>query len=315
MSFTSLSHQGGPGRQSEGFPIFRPGIGIRRTAGAVRTVLKGARRVIGTSQRYRIGEDEVGEELLPAVPDSPERRGSSMKRIVELAKRTPGVHLLYRSLRGWYVSYRMRTDPTRHVFTDIYRRKAWGEGDSISGPGSDAEQTRAVVEALPELFRELQVSSMLDIPCGDFHWMSTVPREGIGYVGADIVKELIDRNCREFAREGISFQRLDLLSDRLPAVDLVMCRDCLVHLSLEQIGQALQNLRRSGSRYLLTTHFPATEHNAEIEMGDWRPLNLERAPFNLPRPLRVIQEGCTLEDGRHGDKVLGLWRFDELTDR
>ncbi len=238
-----------------------------------------------------------------------------MMRFAELAKRTPGVHRLYRALRGWYVSYRMRTDPTRHVFTDIYRRKAWGEGDSVSGPGSDAEQTRAVVEALPGLIRELEVSSMLDVPCGDFHWMSTVPLEGIRYTGADIVKELIGRNRREYAREGVDFECLDLLNDRLPAVDLVLCRDCLVHLPLEQVGQALSNLRRSGSRYLLTTHFPASEHNAEIEMGDWRPLNLERPPFDLPPPLRAIQEGCTLEEGRHGDKVLGLWRLDEPATR
>lgn len=238
-----------------------------------------------------------------------------MKKIVELARRTPGVPLLYRSLRGLYVSYRMRTNPAKHVFTDIYRRQAWGDGDSISGPGSDAEQARAVVEALPELFGELGITSLLDIPCGDFHWMRSVPLEGVRYVGADIVKELVRRNREEYAGDGIGFEHLDLLRDPLPAVDLVLCRDCLVHLSLDGVSRALANLRRCGSRYLLTTHFPGTERNAEIETGDWRPLNLELEPFGLPRPLKVIDECCSLEDGAHADKVLGLWRIEDLGPR
>jgi hypothetical protein len=35
------------------------------------------------------------------------------------------------------------------------------------------------------------VKSLLDIPCGDFHWMRRVNLQGLSYVGADIVRELI----------------------------------------------------------------------------------------------------------------------------
>jgi hypothetical protein len=45
----------------------------------------------------------------------------------------------------------------------------------------------------------------------------------------------------------------DLTRDPLPKVDLVLCRDCLVHLSFDDIYESLDNLRRSGSMLLLTT--------------------------------------------------------------
>jgi hypothetical protein len=49
--------------------------------------------------------------------------------------------------------------------------------------------------------------------------------------------------------------------------------------------------------------------NADIEDGDWRMLNLERAPFNLPPPTDVLLEQCLENDGAYADKALGLWQL------
>jgi hypothetical protein len=46
--------------------------------------------------------------------------------------------------------------------------------------------------------------------------------------------------------------------------------------------------------------------------GDWRPINLERAPFNWPAPVELIVEECTESGGVFADKSLGLWRIDAL---
>jgi hypothetical protein len=235
-----------------------------------------------------------------------------MSTLKELAKQVPGVRRLQRALRGLYVAWRKRSNPTRYLFTDIFERRLWGDGPSVSGPGSDLEQTRAVCESLPGLFEELEIERLLDLPCGDFHWMSRVPLNGLRYVGADIVSELVRRNQARHAREGVTFEQLDLLRDPLPAADLILCRDCLVHFSFADIRTALERFATSGARYLLTTHFPGTAANREIETGDWRPLNLELAPFHLPPPKKLIFEACTLEGGAHRDKVLGLWRIAEL---
>ena len=198
------------------------------------------------------------------------------------------------------------------VFTDIYARNAWNGRDSFSGTGSDLYQTRIIAKAIPALLREVAASTMLDVPCGDFHWMSRVDLSGVDYVGADIVDEIIQKNRALHARPGVRFCTLDLLEDNLPKVDLILCRDCLVHLSFDDVYTALGNVCRSGSQYLLTTTFPDRPDNRDILMGDWRPLNLEQAPFNLPPPLRRIDEGCTEGDGYFVDKSLGLWRIDDV---
>lgn len=67
--------------------------------------------------------------------------------------------------------------------------------------------------------------------------------------------------------------------------------------------KALKSIRESGSRYLLTTTFPGK--NRDIVTGQWRKLNLQADPFNLPAPLKLFSEQCTEPGGE--DKALGLW--------
>jgi hypothetical protein len=153
---------------------------------------------------------------------------------------------------------------------------------------------------------------MLDIPCGDFHWMNKVDLTNIEYTGADIVKELIERNIKEYGRDGVHFQHLNLIKDKLPRVDLVFCRDCLVHLSFADIFLALDNVCTCDADYILTTTFTDRKDNYDIVTGHWRVLNLERAPFMLPEPLTIINEGCMEGGGGFQDKALGLWRIADI---
>ena len=46
------------------------------------------------------------------------------------------------------------------------------------------------------------------------------------------------------------FLRLDLTRDPLPDGDLILCRDCLVHLPFEDVRRAVRNFKRSGARWL-----------------------------------------------------------------
>jgi len=137
-----------------------------------------------------------------------------------------------------------------------------------------------------------------------------VDLSGIDYVGLDIVREVVDSN-RTHESDHVRFRHANLLADRLPAVDLILCRDCLVHFCYRDIWRALRNICRSGSSYLLTTTFP-TWRNRDIWTGDWRPLNLEAEPFNFSLPLEMIVEGCTESESEFAEKSLGLWRIDDL---
>jgi SAM-dependent methyltransferase len=217
-------------------------------------------------------------------------------------------------LKRWPWSRPPEKRAAEEVFTDIYRRNGWRGEASVSGTGSDLVQTERIVAALPALFARHRIRSILDIPCGDFHWMRTVNLEGISYLGADIVPDLIEQNQR-YASANVVFRRLNLLQDPLPTVDLILCRDCLVHFSFDDVFQALRSIVASGSSWLLTTTFPARRFNRSILTGQWRPLNLEHEPFRLPPPIELITEGCTEGKGRYRDKALGLWNICELKDR
>ena len=106
--------------------------------------------------------------------------------------------------------------------------------------------------------------------------------------------------------------KIDLIKDALPDADILHCRDCLVHLSYSDILEAIKNIKRSNISYLLTTTFSECEMNQDIVTGDWRIINLEKAPFNFPTPLKLINEKCTEGDGTYADKCLGLWKISDL---
>ena len=199
-----------------------------------------------------------------------------------------------------------------HVFRDIYRRRHWSGSESVSGAGASLDQTRELRRSLPALLRELDVATMLDLPCGDYGWMRTVELPVARYIGADLLPEVVAPLAAAFGDGRRDFRVLDLTRDPLPPADLFFCRDCLVHLSYDDIRRALVNAVESGIPCILTTTFPDTEVNENIVTGDWRVLDLERAPFHLPAPMRILNEGCTEGGGVFADKSLGLWRTEDL---
>ena len=75
-----------------------------------------------------------------------------------------------------------------NIFTEIYKKNQWGDKDTISGTGSNLIQTKLIIESIPNILKEYKISTILDIPCGDFYWMNNVNLNGINYIGADIVK-------------------------------------------------------------------------------------------------------------------------------
>lgn len=196
------------------------------------------------------------------------------------------------------------------VFERIYSTNYW-RGESRSGQGSDLIQTAIIRKEIPKLLEEFSIKSMVDVPCGDFYWMKEV-KLPVNYIGADIVTDMIRVNDKEYGNDLRKFRQLDVCKDELPCVDLVFSRDLLVHLSYEDIRRALQNMKESGSTWLLTTTFTGRNSNTDIPTGDWRTLNLELPPFNFPAPVRLINEGCTQFDGDYNDKSLGLWKLQDL---
>ena len=200
----------------------------------------------------------------------------------------------------------------KQLWKDNYEyMKSMGAG---SGTGSTLDATKVIVERLPGILKQLDIRSMLDIPCGDFHWMSQIDLSNINYIGADIVEENIVQNTWKYVHNGQprSFMVRDITADPLPCVDLIFCRDCLVHFSDEDVWKALKNVVASGSKYLMTTTFIEREENYDIETGGWRTLSLTIKPFYFPKPLGIIDEECPEQNGIFSDKCLSLWKLEDL---
>lgn len=199
----------------------------------------------------------------------------------------------------------------KNRFAYIFESNLWGGDESRSGLGSAFPETEAVRRQIPELLSDIGARSILDIPCGDFRWLSQVSL-GVPYIGADIVEKLVQANAETFGSHERKFLCLDVTRDSLPEADLILSRDCLVHLSFKNIRRALANVKRSNATFLLMTNFLQLESNHDIEDGDWRPLNFRKAPFFLSAPARIILEHCAEADGAYADKSLSLWRVADL---
>lgn len=207
------------------------------------------------------------------------------------------------------------TDPIQDAFTHVYRSNFWANSESASGPGSTLKQTATLRTKLAFLFEQLGVSTVLDAACGDFNWFEKVYFPLKQYFGIDIVPDIIERNKKLYGNKTRTFECKNIIRDQLPRVDLIICRDCFVHLTFNDIKAALRNFKASGSTYVLMTTFKKKRPNTEIaRYGFWRTLNMELPPFNLPEPLLYLNEGCTEAnaDDSFDDKCLGLWELADL---
>ena len=195
----------------------------------------------------------------------------------------------------------------------LHRLGIYHGEESLSGPGSSLGETAAIRAALPEIIRRFEVVSLLDVPCGDFHWMALADLGRVRYTGGDIVPEIVAANQERYGTAERQFRVLDVTRDPLPRVDLIHCRDLLIHLSLDDIFRALGNIIASGARYLLTNTYTARSENLDIPSGDFRPLNLCAPPFDFPAPLELIDERCEQGGGLYRDKAMALWPVASLS--
>ena len=143
---------------------------------------------------------------------------------------------------------------------------------------------------LPLLLWEHNVRMLLDAPCGDSEWMRLIADEVDSYIGIDIVPDLISRNTLAYGTANIEFQVADMTSAPLPKGDLILCRDCLIHLPTRLIHRPLRNLRASGARYLPLTNNSNVQAYHDIAVGSFQPITFSPPPFRFPSPIISISE-------------------------
>lgn len=165
------------------------------------------------------------------------------------------------------------------IFDDIYRNNLWKMG---SGPGSTEENTRQYRWFLHNFFRSNHVKSVLDIGCGDWQFSRHIDWTGIDYLGVDVSAVAL-ANTTKFTRPGISFRELNAVTDQLPPADVLVAKDVLQHWSNADILSFLPKLTPFRMVLITNGFHPAgmSRVNLDIEPGGWRPVDLQRSPFNL----------------------------------
>ena len=175
--------------------------------------------------------------------------------------------------------------------------------ESSSGVGSTINLTQNTIQILNTIISKHNITSLIDIPCGDMNWMSNFLKDypNIIYTGFDISPSLIKYNKIKYP--SLSFSILDIVNNTLSQkTDLILCRDLLFHMHPTLGMKTILNLKASGSRWLLTSTFPNRQNKIQdIAKGTrFYPINLNSPPFNMPKPKYIYNEN-------EQDKYLALW--------
>ena len=133
-------------------------------------------------------------------------------------------------------------------FENVYNKFIWGSAGGGSGGGSTINYTTSIRSILRQIINEYSIESMLDAPCGSFHWMplflkdiaEDFKRRGkrFRYHGVDVVERLISSARANYSNEpDWSFSVCDFSAEALPDdFDLILSRDSLMHLSYQKVS-------------------------------------------------------------------------------
>jgi len=189
-------------------------------------------------------------------------------------------------------------------FQTVYSGKQWvHDGKApLSGGGSTVAYTEQIRHGIKAAILSYGAKVFIDAPCGDMTWMRELfpwfKENGIKYIGADIVPELIAQHKKEFESgpyaDTVSFIHMDLSEGVLPKADIIFCRQALQHLNPGNVIRTLENFCTSGSKYLMTTVY-LTGGKQDNEMHITGPYNSNQnymaPPYNFEDPVAMFVDG------------------------
>ena len=193
------------------------------------------------------------------------------------------------------------------VFTRLVDSFGWCPGvrETPCGEGSFLEACQPLVDCLPEWFKTHGIKSIVDVGCGDFHWMRRVNFDGLQYDGFDVVKKFVDELQKTHARPNVRFHHEDAMTASLPKADLYICKDVLNHYPVEQALLLFRRMRNQ-ARYFAALTFPDCPHESgRIALGGWWFIDLTKFPFNLGQPIVSVPARET----RTPKRVFALWKL------
>ena len=159
-------------------------------------------------------------------------------------------------------------------------------GGSHCGTGSDVPRAQNAMKWIPMVAEKFDLKVINDAGGGDLNWIQHIDWD-VDFQGYDIVprhKDVI---------------KLDITKDLMRPCDLIICRQVFIHLSRENIKDALDLFRQSG-KYLISTNYH-TPNKTNDDALFWH-VRLTDEEYGLGEPLLATPDTNGLND-------LALWRL------
>tara|TARA_B100000678_G_scaffold224633_1_gene192261 strand:+ start:3028 stop:3690 length:663 start_codon:yes stop_codon:yes gene_type:complete len=146
-------------------------------------------------------------------------------------------------------------------FNIINKLNLWFSTESMSGDGSEIQNTKVISNILPKIIKKYKIKTLFDCPCGDMNYMSKILEKNlkIKYTGGDIVQKLVIINRKKYPI--YKFIHFDIINNKISKYDLIIVKDLLNHISFSNIQKILSNIKKSGSKYLLLNNHNKTLKN------------------------------------------------------
>jgi 2-polyprenyl-3-methyl-5-hydroxy-6-metoxy-1,4-benzoquinol methylase len=186
------------------------------------------------------------------------------------------------------------------------------KGTSIWLPNDDINKYSGLTEKfLDILFNDLNIKSVVDVGCSDAIWQSKLKWDKVSYLGLDIVKEIVEENKKKYPH--MKFEHRNLIEDDCPKADLVLVRNVFLHTKIDSIKKILNNIKKSGSKYLLASTDINVKENLETRCIWAVRRNLEIEPFNLEYCMGLFPEILpSVKKPKAPQNYLGLWYMDRV---
>jgi SAM-dependent methyltransferase len=180
----------------------------------------------------------------------------------------------------------------KNVFTNIYSKDIWTNG---SGTGSTPSYCKKYMENIEAYIKKNDIKNVLDLGCGDWQFSQYIDWATVDYVGLDVVKTVIDNNIRDYAKENIHFECLDIsdiskIKEHIEKRNqLILMKDVLMHWTNEEVVAWMNKL----TQLLTTEHFITAnnwkyyrkpeKNNQERALDkrySWAPIDSQKPPLN-----------------------------------
>ena len=233
---------------------------------------------------------------------------------------------LVKRLRARVQDRRNASRSVGDVFSEIYCDGHWGrrdDGSLCSGSGSaDRSITAPYIEVVINYLKSVGIDkTIVDLGCGDMEIGRNFLDHCAGYVGGDVVSDLIERHKSTYKDRNAQFLCLDIIQDDLPDGDICFVRQVLQHLSNNQVARILQKLRKYKVCFI-TEHYPTDNpqivpnkdiiHGSRIRVYANSGVYLDKPPFNIPGECleMILEVPGAAGDGSRDPGVVRTYKVD-----